>query len=351
MPSRQQLNQREIDAVLGKYALGAVRSIDELAAGSVYSPKVVIGADRGKFLLRRRARGLDLPGVVAFSHEVILGCLESGVCVPPLVGTAQSNNSMVQFEDQIYELFVFIDGVLFDRSPAMIGSHSAQAGALLCEVHRVLDTVRASFEPPVEPATIDLNRIGLLDHLGPGVTPAMRTQLRRLLQYGNELAKANAQRPALVHGDWHPGNMIYRGAEIVAVCDFDNTRVGSRVREVAQAMVHFSLKTPTPGQSAQSCDPDPDMEALRCFWRGYCSENGSSADPKVCVGLMPAVMIDEALASLPTNRSSGSPKNPDSPNSPNNNDQSDAMLIAVARKAIWLDEHQGTLVSMLESIG
>lgn len=330
--SRQQLSQREIDHVLGQYALGEVRSISELAAGSVYSPKVIIETQRGKLLLKRRARGLDLPAMVAFSHEVIIGCLKLGMCVPPLLAT-KTNNSMVQFEDQVYELFVFIDGVVFDRSPTMIMAHAQQAGALLGEVHRTLDRVETKFEAPVEPTTIDLSRTKALDSTSLGVAEQMRDRLTKIIEYGGELAQANAQRPGLVHGDWHPGNMIYRGDQIVAVCDFDNTRLGSRSREVAQALVHFSLRAPARGQTAQNCDPAPDLDALRAFWQGYAGTTASPCPMKLCVGLMPAVMVDEALASV----------------SESANAQSGSMLIAVDRKAGWLDSHQGELISMLGS--
>jgi len=331
---RQQLNQREIDHVLSRYTLGKVHSISELAAGSAYSPKVIIESDRGKLLLKRRARGLDLPPIVAFSHEVLLGCLRAGVCVPPLLATNNGNNSMVQFEDHVYELFVFIDGVIFDRSPTMIGHHAAQAGALLSEVHRALDTIETSFEPPIEPTPIDLTRVGALDTGGAGCSPEMRDRLKRILEYGDELARANAGTPALVHGDWHPGNMIYRGSEIVSACDFDNTRLGSRARELAQAMVHFSLKTPPPGQRAQDCDPEPDPVALRSFWEGYRSGGPPACTAKVCAGLMPAVMIDEALAAFPSRAHDGT---------------SDQILTAVGRKAGWMDEHQREMVEMLDS--
>lgn len=337
MPSRQQLSQREIDHVLDQYALGSIRSINELAAGSVYSPKVVIDSDRGKLLLKRRARGLDIPALVAFAHEVILGCLEQGVCVPPLLGTKTSNNSMTQFEDQVYELFVFIDGVMFDRSPTMVPAHASQAGALLWEVHGALDSLRPSFDAPTEPTTIDLARLSALEIRSASIQPELCEHFRRMLEYGDELARANATKPAIVHGDWHPGNMIYRGAEIVAVCDFDNTRVGSRARELAQAMFHFSLKQPAKGQRAQECDPDPDLGALRAFWQGYIRAGTPACTPKVCVGLMPAVMIDEALASFPSQ--GGGPVS----------EQSESMLIAVSRKARWLDENQSQLITMLES--
>ena len=335
--SRQQLSQREIDHVLGHYDLGKVISINELAAGSVYSPKVVIETSRGKLLLKRRARGLDLPAMVAFSHEIMIGCLSLGLCVPPLLAT-KTNNSMVQFEDQVYELFAFIEGVGFDRSPTMIKAHAQQAGALLGETHRTLNRVETNFQAPIEPTTIDLTRAHLLDSSRPNIAAHTRDLLTRVLGYGDELAQANAQAPGFVHGDWHPGNMIYRGDQIVSVCDFDNTRLGSRAREVAQAMVHFSLKAPTSGQTALNCDPDPDIVAMRSFWTGYMGETSTPVRARLCAGLMPAVMVDEALALLPSHAESAP------------SGQSDSMLIAVARKAGWLDDHQGEVISLLESI-
>lgn|GEM_PF-1007608 len=338
--SRQQLSQREIDSVLSEYDVGKVHSVSELAAGSVYSPKVVVETDRGRMLLKRRARGLDIPILVAFSHQVILECLKQGVCVPPLIGT-RDRNSLVQFEDQVYELFVFIEGIVFDRSPTMIAQHSQEAGALLGEVHQRLDMITPSFEAPIEPETIDLARIQTIDRLSNQFSAELKEQLKRTFSYGAELAKANSGQPKLVHGDWHPGNMIYRKEHIVAVCDFDNTRLGSLAREVAQAMIHFSLRSPEKGQRAQDCAPDPDASALLGFWKGYKrgTTDSNRCSLKHCVGLMPAVMLDEALASYPAQAESGAVE------------QADSMMIAVARKAIWLDQHQSQLISMLDSNG
>lgn len=330
---RQQLSQREIDQVLGHYAVGEVKAIRELAQGSVYSPKVIIETERGKLLLKRRARGLDLPALVGFGHEVLLACLAAGLCVPPLLGTSQGGNSMVQFEDHIYELFAFIDGDPFDQGNL---AHARGAGALLREAHTLMDGVKTSFEPSVEPRTIDTSRLGLLTPRAAALAAGLSDDLSRLMGYGAELAQANATRPALVHGDWHPGNMIFRGEHIVAICDFDNTRVGSRAREVAQAMVHVSLIAPRPGQTAAQVAPEPELDILRAFWEGYRAGAEAPCSVRLCLGLMPAVMIDEALASLP----SAPPPNPAQ-------DPSAALLTAVWRKAVWLDEHQRDLLTLL----
>ncbi len=332
MPSaRQQLSQREIDAVLARYDIGAVSAISELAAGSVYSPKVIVESARGRLLLKRRARGLDIPALVAFSHEVQLACQQRGLCVPPLLGDRDEHNSMTQFEDQVYELFAYIDGRPFDRAnPA----HARQSGALLAELHRELDTVRTRFEPAVETATIDTQRLTMLAPRREGFADRLVEDLTRLMGYGEELARSNAARPALVHGDWHPGNLIYQGDELVAVCDFDNTRVGSRAREVTQAMVHISLIAPRPGQSPAQLAPEPDPGPLRLFWEGYAG-SGGPCDARLCLGLMPAVIIDEALATLgQLDAGAGG-------------DPAATLLTAVWRKAVWIDEHQGALRELL----
>ncbi|MAO19422.1 MAG: hypothetical protein CMJ25_01615 [Phycisphaerae bacterium] len=242
--SRQQLSQREIDAVMRHYRVGQIKDIKELPEGSVYSPKVVLETERGTLLLKRRARGLDMPALVCFGHEVLLGCMAQGLCVPPLLATHDDANSMVQHDDHIYELFVFIQGERFspDR-PA----HAQQLGALLAETHRAMDHIQPTFEPVHETGTVDMSRLLPLQDAASGVPSALVEGMTRVMQYGHELAQANARPPAIVHGDWHPGNMIFRADTLVAVCDFDNTRMGSRERELAQGLRPASRVPPKAG--------------------------------------------------------------------------------------------------------
>ncbi|MCA9302835.1 MAG: phosphotransferase [Phycisphaerales bacterium] len=314
------LNHDEIRTVLARYELGAVHRVSDLRAGSALSPKAIVECERGKLLLKRRARGLDIPTVVAFAHEVMLGCSRGGLCVPPLVGTKAENNSMVQVRDFVYELFVFIEGSPYARTTA----HAFQSGALLGETHRVMDTVRTHSEPSVEPVVVDPAR-------GAGWVPTDRfdqsaiEHATRLLQYGEDLVRANASPNALVHGDWHPGNMIYQGDHIVAVCDFDSTRIGSRIRELAQGLLYFSLRSDNTAE--------PDRALLEAFWDGYRSDSPMSVDPRVLASLMPAVLVDEGFASAAT--------------TPNANHG--PMLAGVLARARWLDDHHDKLTSIFAS--
>lgn len=328
-PSRQQLSQREIDEVMRRYRVGTINAIHELPEGSVYSPKVILETQRGTLLLKRRARGLDLPALVAFGHEVVLGCLHAGLCVPPLIATRDEANSMVQHNDHIYELFVYISGDRFNPGNLQ---HASQMGSLLHETHGIMDTLRTEFEPARESDTIDVDRLARLTPYADALEGGLVERFSRIVRHGQELAQANASVPALVHGDWHPGNMIFKTDTLVAVCDFDNTRVGSRDRERAQAMVHASLITPQPGQPGGAVPPEPDKARLGAFWSGFAGAGGR-ANARTLAGLMPAVMIDEALASLG-----------DTPS-----DAGAGLLVAIDRKSGWMDANQQLLIELLRA--
>lgn len=327
--SRQQLSQREIDAVIRHYRVGKINDIRELPEGSFYSPKAILETERGTLLLKRRARGLDMPALVCFGHEVLLGCLEHGLCVPPLLATEDDRNSMVQHEDHVYELFVFIEGQRFDANrPA----HARQLGEMLRETHLAMDRIEPRFEPAMESDVIDLGRLSTLKANTQNLPDGLVEGCERVMRYGDELTQANAHPPAIVHGDWHPGNMIYRDDTLVAICDFDNTRLGSRERELAQALVHASLIAPTPGQTAAQTPPQPSRARLEAFWNGF-RTRGGEANARTIAGLMPAVMIDEALASVGASM----------------NEQHLPLLTSVWRKASWLDEHLQQIIDLLKA--
>jgi hypothetical protein len=80
-----------------------------------------------------------------------------------------------------------------------------------------------------------------------------------------------AQRPAVCHGDFHPGNTLWSGVRLVAVIDFDSARHESVAAEVANAMLQFSLKHRV-GENPDAWQIGLDTDRLRAFCAGYCSE-------------------------------------------------------------------------------
>ena len=45
----------------------------------------------------------------------------------------------------------------------------------------------------------------------------------------------------VVHGDWHPGNMLFSRRKLTAVLDFDSVRVAPTVTDLANGMLQFSI--------------------------------------------------------------------------------------------------------------
>ncbi len=280
---REHFARREITDVLSRYETGTITSVREMIAGSSIAPKAVIESERGKLLLKRRAPGLEHAPLVGFAHSVILGLLARSICVPPIIGTKSDNNSMCQIADRTYELFVFIDGTPYARTVAQAYS----SGQLLAQMHNAMDTIETEFETPREADPVSPNRAD-----GAGLTDRDAQDTKRILSYALEAHQANARPQALVHGDWHPGNMIFEGDEIIGACDFDNTRLGSRDRELAQALVYFSMK-----RASDTDNPDaPLMDLLTSVWRGYRDTSNSPTNPRLCASMLPAVILDEALA-------------------------------------------------------
>src|ERR1700733_12761413 len=69
---RERFGTDELAVVLSHFDLGTIESIGEFARGSRKAPKVLITAEHGRFLLKRRARGKDDPHRVAFCHAIQL---------------------------------------------------------------------------------------------------------------------------------------------------------------------------------------------------------------------------------------------------------------------------------------
>lgn len=328
---RERFTQRELDEVLGLYELGQVRSVRELPLGTPASPKAVVECARGTMLLKRRALGVDAPDRVAFSHELMLACLGAGVCVPPLVGTRGQNNSMVQLDDRVYELFVYIEG---QADPKTVDS-AGMAGSLLAEIHAAMDTAAAGQWPaPLEAESVDPTRA----EQHPAVDAEIRAPVRAILQRAADRAARltgglagglAGEARALVHGDWHPGNLVFRGDVPVAVCDFDHARLGLRTRELAQGLTQFSLRRGKPGEPPERWSAEADLDRLAAHWRGYAAGR-PGVDPAAAVGLMPGVLLDEALAA---------------------SDPDPRLVWAVVRKAQWLEDRAAEIAGRLAGAG
>src|SRR5438045_4083192 len=113
---REKFGAEELAIVLSHFEIGTIDSIVEFPRGSRKAPKLLVVSEKGKFLLKRRARGKDDPFKVAFCHALQMHLAAKQFPLPHLIGTKKDNNSMLQWRSGVYELFEYIPGRVYPQT-------------------------------------------------------------------------------------------------------------------------------------------------------------------------------------------------------------------------------------------
>lgn len=275
---RERFEADELAIVLSHYDIGVIDTARDYPRGSRRAPKVRIVADSGEYLLKRRAPGRDNPYRVAFSHRLQLELAEMGFPVAGLIGTREENNSMVQYRGRVYELFEYVRGEFFDNS----NRSSQYSGFTLARLHRLLRGHEIVYDPPegsyhaaagiaghiaAIPRAVSTVDVEADESLLVNQCAFLRRAYDEAASRVNEMGYEDWP-TRVIHGDWHPGNLLFRDHKVVAVIDFDSARLEPRITDIANGALQFSM------QIGHADDPAtwPEglaAERIRAFVRGY----------------------------------------------------------------------------------
>ena len=340
---RETFDPAELAVCLSHYDLGIIHSIQPFTKGSRRSPKVIINCERGKFLFKRRAHGKNDVNKVAFTHQIQLYLAGQGFPLPHLIGTRKDNNSMLILDGRIYELFEFIEGKPYDRSL----SATLDAGRILGLFHKLMLGFHGDYEPP-SGSYHGSNAVRQAVHTTVGSLPPENKPSKEILTETTSFlddaylrcateADENGLRDwpkQIVHGDWHPGNMLFRNDLVAAVIDYDTARLQQRIIDLANGAVQFSI---IGGSQDPNEWPDyPDKTRLKRFLLGYDSVNViSKAEIKILPLLMCEAMIAEAVLPIAATGSFGSM-------------EGFPFLQMIQRKVKWILDHVEEVRSILK---
>lgn len=293
---REQFALEELAVVVSHYDIGAVDSVNEYPRGSRKAPKLLIVSEQGKFLLKRRARGKDDPYKVAFSHSVQLFLAQKQFPLPHLIGTKKDNNSMLQWRNSVYELFEYIPGQSYPQTLEA----TYDGGRTLGVYHKVLQ----GFKPEWQPSSGSYHNASAVEKGLESIPVTLssdeneaRSVLQSLIESYRQAA-LNVQASnyenwprQVIHADWHPGNMLFRENHVAAVIDYDSARVLSRIIDVANGALQFSI---IGGDEDLTKWPEYlDETRFRRFLRGY-DEVLVLSEAEIRV--MPPLMIEALIA-------------------------------------------------------
>ncbi len=334
----------DLAIVLSHFDLGVIESITDLPRGSRRSAKVGIVAERGKFLLKQRTAHRARPERIAFSHRVQALLAAADFPLPKLIATHANGRLYVQHRDHAFELFEFVPGQHYARSPA----EAHAAGGILARFHAI--TRNFSFDSSLIVPSGDFHdapgvRVGLCS-IGStlsshdsftGNEAELATLIQMLLETFEKAAEAvnalgfNSFVQRLVHSDWHPGNLLFRDQNVVAVLDYDSVRRSRTMTDVATGILHFSIIT---GDDPATWPDHLDEELFHAFLAGYEANGRLSQEERRCLPhLMAEALIAECVPPITETGSVG-------------RWSGFRVLQMVRRKLNWLQSHGQRLISM-----
>ena len=299
---RERFSPSELAVVLSHYDLGVIESAKEYARGSRRSPKLLLRTGHGRYLLKRRAHGRDKPARVTFAHTLLWHLLQKGFPVPQMVSTRDSQESMLVYDGQVYELFEYVAAERYDGSL----DRTAHAGKTLARFHRAVADFQTAWQPPPAgyhdspivraglnsiPTTISSHDsvIGYEAELL-SLTQELYERYEEAAEVVNRLGFE--QWPGwIVHGDWHPGNMLFRKDKVAVVLDFDAARRSPTVTDAANGILQFSILRG--GDNPDQWPEFFDQARMRRFVMGYSSRVKLNPDQ---LRAIPNLMIESLIA-------------------------------------------------------
>ena len=341
---RETFGPEELAIALSHFDLGVIESITEFPRGSRRAPKLVLETERGRLLFKRRAKGKDDLPKVGFTHQIQLSLAAQNFPLPHLLGTRNENNSMLVLEGKIYEMFEYIEGGSYKGSIRA----TFNAGRILGLYHKLLQDFHSDFKPPT----------GSYHNAG-AIHKAIKTtigslpmdsrppagELKTIVNAIEEAYVTSAKKVSalgldgwpqqIVHGDWHPGNMLFRDRHVVAVIDYDAARRQQRVIDFANGVLQFSVVGG--GDDPSAWPAQPDLKRYRRFLRGYDQVNVIS---KLELQAVPYLMCEAIIAEavLPIAHTGSFGRIPGFP-----------FLKMVRRKVDWLLAHVDHVTDVLDT--
>lgn len=245
-----------VTEVLRAFDLGAPSEVRRL--GGTATPKFAVQVPEGRFVVRARPAEFADERFIRFDHECLRRLADRGLPVPRPCRQVDGT-SWIRTKHAVFEILSWVEGDNFQE-----GDRRAitALGGFLARFHLALSD------------NIPSGKEGVLREDHPDLLGAYVEELRKLVRTPHEVAQVDRlagqlelvrrrldqdlypKLPrAVIHGDIHPGNLKFKGAEVAAVYDFDYLNPQARCRDLVDALMFFAASRPS------RVDPD-DIRSL-----------------------------------------------------------------------------------------
>ena len=250
------------EIISNHYQIGALTNY-ELLLGYVnisYIIETMSAGERKKYFFRRYKEGIK-EEEIQFEHSIIRHLTEKGFeLVAEVIPTRDGRTYVKRLEDPggkkaeiFYAIFDFLPGV--DKytweNPKCTDQEIANAATVLAQFHNAvsdLDPAGKRYEPGILELLPDI--ANYVDHcsrnLGSTIFDSYFQEHLSLIQ--DSLAttqdalgtqESSLLHRQIIHSDYHPGNLKFRGFKIIGLFDFDWSKVDFRCFDIALAITYF----------------------------------------------------------------------------------------------------------------
>ena len=247
-----------VQTILDEFGLGGCVRIARL--GGTATPKFDVETDRGRFVVRVRSEEFSREDIVRFDHEVLRRLAAQGMPVP-CPQERPDGTTWLHLNGHAIEVLSWVEGEPFSW-------HDLDAvrnvGRFLARFHAVL----TGDIPPGKEGFLREDHPDLLMPFVDAIQSRCRTPSERALvaRIGDEIESVRSEYDgklrgriplAVIHGDIHTGNIMFRGSRVAAVYDFDYLSVEARLRDRVRRLDVFRRDPGPAGRPRRHRVPGP----------------------------------------------------------------------------------------------
>jgi homoserine kinase type II len=253
------------------YELEPIKEITPFNGGTANKFYIVETQDSRYILKLRNPRYSDEEWLL-FEHRLIEHVFKKNMYVFPSIPT-RDGKEWIRINSRVYELFPYIEGTYFNPDNT---SQLKDAGYTLAKFHLATEDFPyknlkslSRYDSPlsirkgIDIIKNDIDR-AFIDLLY-GIVEDIEKYLPDEVYWGLPLF--------IIHGDYHPANLKFRGNRVVGIFDLDWTSLQPRVRDLADGILYFASKRGDLINGGniylltQACQID--MECSRIFVESY----------------------------------------------------------------------------------
>lgn len=248
--SEKKSGQEIIQAVIREhYDLGEIELPKPVpAAHQRRHRKLIVGTSAGRFLVKTYPREPVALDALRFQHRLSEHCVKHDLPVAR-IQPARDGRRIVELDTWALELQQFVEGHSMRVTPKTLVIAAEALGKFhhVCQdvprpkrearMWRFSEVPRDHFARLFERAKQEGDAAALTDHCNAialflhDAGKALSWEARGEFEIG------------LIHGDWHSGNLLFQGEELVAILDFEFAAEGCFLEDLSYAVSNLCIRT------------------------------------------------------------------------------------------------------------